>query len=58
MNNMITSQFKDLSEFMIKHSSKANNQAPSHTRIADTTTNIYLNESYQILFQDQLYKYY
>jgi P4 family phage/plasmid primase-like protien len=41
MNNMITSQFKDLSEFMIKHSSKANNQAPSHTRIADTTTNIY-----------------
>ena len=41
MNNMITSQFKDLSEFLIKHSSKANNQSPSHTRIADTTLNIY-----------------
>ena len=38
---MNTSQFKDYGDFLAKHSSKTNNQSPTHTRIPDTTLNIY-----------------
>ena len=44
MNNTMntSSQFKDLKEFLVKHSSKANLGAPfTHTRIGDKELNIY-----------------